>query len=615
MSFLYPLGLIALIGIPILIIIYIIKPRYQEKKITSTYIWRLSLKYKKKKRPIQWLQKSLLFFIQILILTLLGLSVARPELLLSARSKEKVIILDVSASMNAEKNGTSRFDEAVKKINSLVSQVDEDDPMTIILANDHPDYLVNRETSTKYIEYVLKNIECTYEEADYEKAVELANEVLKINNDAEVIMYTDHNFSQEGYITVHNLASNEWNAGISDFKAELVNGYYVFKAVVENYNQSKKIEVYLNVDNKKYEKTIELTCSNEFKQEIIIDDLNIPKFVSSKLTLQINGEKIDDSFDYDNEFMYYANQSKKFKVLLVGEETNFIHASLLASNLCSVYKPTDGVVEYEGYDIYIFDSFTPEFIPEDGAVWLINSKDVPDGFDYEVLGDVEGDFNLQATSTNTVIYQELMQNTFDFTDIIVTKYQQIVSLGDYEVIATTNGDPVIFTGKYDKANVIIFGIDLHYTELPVNINMPILFNNMVNYSAHQLLDKYEYSVGENITLYPKLSTVSMTVNGEEVYTNTDEECILHMNALKPGRYEVKQTLKDGSVITNYFFVRMGKEETNFKTMGDVLAADSFNSSNTEVYKSTENVDIIFYVAAALLLLIVFEWGLSYHEQY
>ena len=420
MSFLYPLGLIALIGIPILIIIYIIKPRYQEKKITSTYIWRLSLKYKKKKRPIQWLQKSLLFFIQILILTLLGLSVARPELLLSARSKEKVIILDVSASMNAEKNGTSRFDEAVKKINSLVSQVDEDDPMTIILANDHPDYLVNRETSTKYIEYVLKNIECTYEEADYEKAVELANEVLKINNDAEVIMYTDHNFSQEGYITVHNLASNEWNAGISDFKAELVNGYYVFKAVVENYNQSKKIEVYLNVDNKKYEKTIELTCSNEFKQEIIIDDLNIPKFVSSKLTLQINGEKIDDSFDYDNEFMYYANQSKKFKVLLVGEETNFIHASLLASNLCSVYKPTDGVVEYEGYDIYIFDSFTPEFIPEDGAVWLINSKDVPDGFDYEVLGDVEGDFNLQATSTNTVIYQELMQNTFDFTDIIVT---------------------------------------------------------------------------------------------------------------------------------------------------------------------------------------------------
>ena len=24
---------------------------------------------------------------------------------------------------------------------------------------------------------------------------------------------------------------------------------------------------------------------------------------------------------------------------------------------------------------------------------------------------------------------------------------------------------------------------------------------------------------------------------------------------------VKQTLKDGSVITNYFFVRMGKEET------------------------------------------------------
>ena len=43
MSFLYPLGLIALIGIPILIIIYIIKPRYQEKKITKETALEFSL--------------------------------------------------------------------------------------------------------------------------------------------------------------------------------------------------------------------------------------------------------------------------------------------------------------------------------------------------------------------------------------------------------------------------------------------------------------------------------------------------------------------------------------------------------------------------------------------
>ena len=47
MSLLYPLGLIALIGIIVLIIIYIIKPNYQTKFVSSTFVWKLSLKYRK----------------------------------------------------------------------------------------------------------------------------------------------------------------------------------------------------------------------------------------------------------------------------------------------------------------------------------------------------------------------------------------------------------------------------------------------------------------------------------------------------------------------------------------------------------------------------------------
>ena len=51
MKLLAPLGLLGLIGIIILIIIYIIKPNYQSKFVSSTFVWKLSLKYKKKKIP------------------------------------------------------------------------------------------------------------------------------------------------------------------------------------------------------------------------------------------------------------------------------------------------------------------------------------------------------------------------------------------------------------------------------------------------------------------------------------------------------------------------------------------------------------------------------------
>lgn len=42
MSFYFPLGLLGLLGIPVLILIYVIKSKYTEQTIASTYLWELS---------------------------------------------------------------------------------------------------------------------------------------------------------------------------------------------------------------------------------------------------------------------------------------------------------------------------------------------------------------------------------------------------------------------------------------------------------------------------------------------------------------------------------------------------------------------------------------------
>ena len=47
MTFVYPLGLLGLIGITLLMLIYIIKSHYTEQTIASTYIWELSEKFLK----------------------------------------------------------------------------------------------------------------------------------------------------------------------------------------------------------------------------------------------------------------------------------------------------------------------------------------------------------------------------------------------------------------------------------------------------------------------------------------------------------------------------------------------------------------------------------------
>ena len=180
MGLLTPLGLLGLIGIPILIVIYIIKPKYHEKKISSTFIWRLSLKYRKKKIPLQWLQRSLLFFVQVLAIGILALVLARPLMQVDAKDGEKVVILDVSASMNSTNGVDTRLDRAIEDLYDLASKANEENKLTIILADSNPEYLTRRETSSSYIKYLLSTITPTYEECNFDAALKLANTIIHL---------------------------------------------------------------------------------------------------------------------------------------------------------------------------------------------------------------------------------------------------------------------------------------------------------------------------------------------------------------------------------------------------------------------------------------------------
>ncbi|MDE5563498.1 MAG: BatA domain-containing protein, partial [Clostridiales bacterium] len=119
MSLLIPLGLLGLISLLALLIIYLIKPNYQQKLVSSTFIWKLSLKYQKKRIPINKLRNILILICQILILTLLAFILTQPAVVdkTELRDNEKIVIIDASASMLASSRyNTSkytRFEQAV----------------------------------------------------------------------------------------------------------------------------------------------------------------------------------------------------------------------------------------------------------------------------------------------------------------------------------------------------------------------------------------------------------------------------------------------------------------------------------------------------------------------
>ena len=146
MTLLAPLGLLGLIGIVILIIIYILKPNYQQKFISSTYIWKLSLKYKKKKIPTSKLRNLLLILCQVLFLATCAAILARPNLVVKTMIKEPevIMILDASASMRAKVDETTRFSRAVEEAAELAAATfEEDGYVSMIFADDQPAYMLS----------------------------------------------------------------------------------------------------------------------------------------------------------------------------------------------------------------------------------------------------------------------------------------------------------------------------------------------------------------------------------------------------------------------------------------------------------------------------------------
>ena len=122
-SFLHPLGLIGLIGIPIVIIIYLLKNKYTEKVISSTYIWNLSEKFLRKKNPIHKINGLLSLILQIISILFLTLCIARPIISIRDKAKNYMFIIDSSFSMNMKNDeNETRMQRAKNEINKMVKE-------------------------------------------------------------------------------------------------------------------------------------------------------------------------------------------------------------------------------------------------------------------------------------------------------------------------------------------------------------------------------------------------------------------------------------------------------------------------------------------------------------
>ncbi len=111
------------VGAAVLVAIYMLKLRRRPIRISSTIHWAKADADLEVNVPLRWLRAGWLFLLQACAILLLALALGRPAL--SGRDQRAgriVLLIDRSASMSTldGRGGGSRFDEAIKRAQSIV---------------------------------------------------------------------------------------------------------------------------------------------------------------------------------------------------------------------------------------------------------------------------------------------------------------------------------------------------------------------------------------------------------------------------------------------------------------------------------------------------------------
>ena len=634
MNWLAPLGFLGLISLIVLIIIYIIKPNYQHKMISSTYVWKLSLKYRKKRLPINKLNNVLVFLCQVLILTACAALLAQPVL---AHAKmgdenEKIVIIDASASMLVSNGANTRFERAAEEARLLVEDtVENGGIVSVIVADGSPEFVIQRlgpadkdEIELVFSELTASSAACSYSSADMEGAIALAEEVLAYNYEAQIHLYTATKYIEDNDVFIHDVSEeSEWNAAVLGCEATLnSNNHYEITVNLGCYGSTEQITVYCRIvgangkakseapfkdplakyeffDPTEEEKTVTFTT----------DDFGgVPLYSFDYIETYV---EVSDSFAEDNSFFLYGGKRQTIKIQYASSIPNNYFGGIIRTirqNMRDDWQieftelKADQKAATEGYDLYIFEHRMPAVLPTDGVVLLVDPNGSPEG------AGIHFGNSLGVDSTSTLasgVTHDLTQYV-DPSRVTIAKYTEILLSDGYEELAYYNSRPVILAKNEDNAKVVVWAFDLNYSNVIAMPDFAFLMYNLFNYYIPKTMSSNSYEIGDTVELTARGTNLKVSGNGEEYVFGKGGELLV----TTPGTYTVTQQPMDpkADLIIESFFVGVPNYESNITKQ-----VDQVPPASAEVISEVEFEDLLLYFAIALVALLFAEWLLYYRK--
>ncbi len=551
MSLMYPLCLLALLGVPVVILIYILKRQYTEQTVNSTYIWTLSEKFLKRRNPLSGLTGVISLILQIVMILLIVFALVHPLFILKDKADEYCFVIDASGSMNMEDGESTRFERGKNEIEEIIESSVKGSRYSLICLTDEATTVYERITSKETALKLLDELKPAYAGSNYEESAALVQTLFNETPSIKNYLITDKTFMMKQNVEIINVAKEESNVGITALNVVCENGEILIDGILNSYKKQSTVvvDIYIDGSQKPIASATVMSPPQSDMPAGTDTPFEIPPIQSESGTYMSVKAVIrdQDSLPQDNTAIAYNKENNsQSSILIVGESTLFLRAAIDALGDYNVTAVTPSLYESKykdrSYGLYIFDSYAPSITPDDGAVWMLNvtSSSSNSGFTYRSTVALEEPLDFEISTSTSSLARKLL-NGISLSDVYLIEYLRCSTYTSYTSIFTLNGVPLLMAGENSYGNrSVVFAFDLHDSNLPMTSDFVNLIGNLLDYSFPSVIDKTSYFVGESAIINTVANSESIKVTtplGNTKYLDTTQT-LNELNIDEVGTYVV-----------------------------------------------------------------------------
>jgi len=456
------LGLAALAG-P-LVMLYMLRSKRRRHTVSSTMLWEKAGETVSSAVPWKPLKITALLLLQLLILGLFVLAIARPFAAeATVLGPHTVFVVDTSGSMAM----AGRFDQARRAALSLAEDVSEANLASVVEAGPEPRVLVAFSADSEAVAEALRSLRVGGGAEDLSTAVRLARGLAAPDRDTSVVIFSDGGqvaLPDEPVAGATHLMFDDHasNLALSGFDAEpsAEGATRVFVQVENHGADDRQVTVGLAVDGLPAGSVKVDVAGLSSAAQVVPVDAGPGTIVTAELVDN------DDSLPLDDRADLVVGGGKRRRVAVRGEGSPFLTAMLGASPGFVVDDAEDEA------DILIADGGA---LPEiDRPTWLIRTETPPEGLDLVGL-----ERNLAVTFSRPA---DPVLDGVDLSQVAVAEAQRVEGL-TWLPLVSSGPTPLILLGEVEGHRVAYTTFDLTHSNLPVQVAFPILGSNLLGWLA------------------------------------------------------------------------------------------------------------------------------------